>query len=199
MTILLVSCDKEEEPNSKDNLTILGTWNENFIKRYSTNGDLTAEESLDTIRLIMLSIDDFTIQEMLIDTAHSFFFLMYSSYVFENGVLKTYPDSLIDIDMNKYYWNSLDSTLGSFPIQVKPFESKIEQSDNSEFVENRVIEGSGSLDLFFNRTNEVSIDLKNEFENYRGNLKTYKASINNRFLNEESKSEKLEVMPVYNN
>jgi len=198
LIILLVSCKKNEEPNINNQLSLFGTWNENYIERYDVDGELTGMESIDTIRLIKLSIGDFVIQEMMIDTVHSFYFLLYSTYEFESNVLKRYPDSLIDIDMNKYYWNSSDSTFGTFPILASPREYIIVETSETEFVENRIIEGYGSLVVKYNRLLDTNTDLLVEFENFSKTLKNteylYKAYRQNIYLSNQN----MEVTPVYN-
>ena len=49
------------------------------------------------------------------------------------------------------------------------------------------------------KINENSIDLKDEFEKYKNDLKSYNTSMNKSLLNEESNIENPEVRPVYNN
>ena len=104
-----MSCDKDEDIVPSDNVSIIGTWNKSFFTRYDTEGDVYSEGAYDTIRIEKLSINNSVIQEMFIDTIGQFYFLMYSSYEFENGMLKKYPESLIDIDMNIYHWNPEDN------------------------------------------------------------------------------------------
>lgn len=192
MIALLVSCDKDEDINLNNELTIKGSWNRNIVERYNVEGELTSVESLDTMWLIKLSIGNSIIQEMMIDSALQFFYLMYESYEIENGILKRYPDSLIDIDMNKYYWNSEDSTFGSFPVRAYPIECSIEQSNNNEYIEHRVFDND-SIIMKYNRLNNLNIDLLIEFESINNNLKGLELCKNAKKL----KNTNLET-PVYN-
>lgn len=191
----LISCDKDEDIGS----TIIGTWNKTFTIRYDNKGDVYSEESLDTIRIEKLSISDFVIQEMYVDTIRQFYFLIYSSYEFENGQLKKYPDSLIDNDMNKYYWNPADSMFGTFPVKSYPFESSINHNNsNNKFIENRVFDDFKSMDIFYDRLDEKSIDLISEFGKYN-TLKAHGISMNKKLKSNKSENGNMEETPVYNN
>ena len=196
--LAIISCDKDEEITTNDKLSIMGTWNKDYLIRYNTEGDIISEESFDTIRIEKLSIDDLIIQSMHIDTSNSFYFLMYSSYVFENGNLQRHPDSLIDINMDKHYWNPEDSLFGTFPVRSYPFESAIEQTNNNEFIENRVFENGLSLDIIYNRLNEISINLESEFEDYSNTLKVPMTG-EDKGIVVKSNSGDFKTTPVYNN
>lgn len=188
---VLVSCDKGDNGKLNNEMFLEGAWNATHIKRFNTKGVLLSEEALDTTRVSKLSIHSGITQSMHIDTLHLFYFLMYSSYEYENGIFKTLPDSLLDIDLNMYYWNATDSTFGTFPVLSYPFESTIEQFDNEVFVEKRSKEHIGSIEISYNRISHDYFDLSEEFIAYSRSLE------NTRIMN-ESNSNRPSPMPVYN-
>ena len=188
--IIVLACDKKDNNTRNDDISILGTWNETLIKRFDSEGTPVSEEALDTVRVSKLCIQGAMSQSMHIDNSNSFYFLMYSSYEYEDGVFKILPDSLLDINMNMYYWSAKDSSFGTFPILTYPFASTIEQYDNEVFIEKRSKENIGSIEISYHRISQDYVDLSEEFIAYSRSLK-------NTGIMNQSSSNSSYSLPVY--
>lgn len=194
----IILTDKNEYRTPSDKPTLIGTWNKSIVARYNSEGDLNTQEFLENIRIEKSSISGSIIQSMFIDTLYSFYFLMYSSYVFENGVLKRYPDSLFDMNMDVYYWNPEDGLFGTFPVYSEIFESSITQRDNSKFIENRIFEDSSSINITYDKINGKSIDLTNEFESFFDNMESENNIMTIKLPFKKAINDNLVEKPVYN-
>jgi len=157
------SCNKENNI-IYENGSLKGTWNITSHLYYDSEGHLEFGGPLDTPS-IKLSIDNYVIQYMEFSNYRPYY-LLYFSYEFYDGILMQYPDSLLDYDLNMYYWNPIDSSMGDFVITVYPFSGSISRPDSSLIIESRNRENGGSLVITYEMLDKESIDLRNEFDNY---------------------------------